>query len=394
MAYDEITFYDHENDCLQYDDLYGRVIATRISSWRKGLELFRWCGGWVPAYDNPQDIIFNQYKSNLRSEAEYYFADLIPQEIQDVAVFYQFGQLTVLKILRYWPAAYDLAVNSPILFLLLAESYFLTDLFNEIDLDPLLRLKRKDILCRLGYAGSKSMLNFSGKIELDCCGEEDFLFIKKILSSPLLLRKFRHFPSITRVHLTAAGKFPALLQYSFFRKALLRDAVDLPSLASMFEVYKDTIRLGRELEKKRIHRRIVGFELFEQLHNLHDRWVAEYNRYRNETTSYDRLLRRHGEKFPTPPVPGNDTIIPVKTLSELILEGRTMHHCVTIYAKEIYKGTSYIYKVLEPERATLEIDTCRQKPTLLQLKLACNKEPDYNTYQTVQKWLATSHMRE
>ena len=87
-------------------------------------------------------------------------------------------------------------------------------------------------------------------------------------------------------------------------------------------------------------------------------------------------------------------MIPVKTLSELILEGRTMHHCAAVYAQAIYKGTSYIYKVLEPERATLEIDTRGHKPTLLQLKLACNKEPDYNTYQTVQKWLATSHMRE
>lgn len=61
------------------------------------------------------------------------------------------------------------------------------------------------------------------------------------------------------------------------------------------------------------------------------------------------------EPFPPPPVPGTPDIVPLRSAADLEEEGREQRNCVASYAWRVRRGMCYIYRVLQPERATLSI---------------------------------------
>jgi hypothetical protein len=104
-------------------------------------------------------------------------------------------------------------------------------------------------------------------------------------------------------------------------------------------------------------------------------------------------LQKNGGKFPTPPLPGNDIIVPINSLKDLIQEGEEMDNCVGSYIGKIASGHSFIYRVLEPERATLEIirELSVNSYMVAQLKLQSNEEPSDGTWNVVRKWMEANN---
>lgn len=98
--------------------------------------------------------------------------------------------------------------------------------------------------------------------------------------------------------------------------------------------------------------------------------------------------RGGSEVFPAPPLPGTNTIIPIRTRARLQAEGQEQHNCVDSYAARVRNGNSYIYSVLAPERATLAI---RRNPAgtwiCEQLKGSGNRRVRNGTRTAVRKWL-------
>ena len=48
----------------------------------------------------------------------------------------------------------------------------------------------------------------------------------------------------------------------------------------------------------------------------------------------------------------------------------------------------YFYQVLEPERGTLQVSIRRNKVTIKQFKLACNREPSEDSWFAVKQWVS------
>ena len=68
------------------------------------------------------------------------------------------------------------------------------------------------------------------------------------------------------------------------------------------------------------------------------------------------MHRKHQLAYPPPPLSGTEAIIPLSSYDALTNEGRIMSHCVASYEDDIVlRQVSYVFKVLYPERATLEI---------------------------------------
>ena len=65
-----------------------------------------------------------------------------------------------------------------------------------------------------------------------------------------------------------------------------------------------------------------------------------------------------------------------------------MQHCVASYAERIAKGKCSIYKILTPERATMEIDTRDSQPKISQVKLYKNGIPRPQTFEAVEMWFS------
>jgi len=67
-----------------------------------------------------------------------------------------------------------------------------------------------------------------------------------------------------------------------------------------------------------------------------------------------------------------------------------MQHCVASYAERIVRGKCSIYKILTPERATMEIDTSDFQPKISQVKLYKNGKPNQQTFEAVENWFSAN----
>ena len=73
----------------------------------------------------------------------------------------------------------------------------------------------------------------------------------------------------------------------------------------------------------------------------------------------------------------------------MIDEGREQEHCAMSYAKDIANGAVYLYRVLEPERATLAIVRDESGEWRLDQLLRARNEPvTEETNQGVVRWLS------
>jgi len=114
------------------------------------------------------------------------------------------------------------------------------------------------------------------------------------------------------------------------------------------------------------------------LRTLHDMVLAEFL----------RMDQQHGGALPKPPIPGTKKIVPILTGDDLREEGKTQNNCVGGYVYKIREGKTFIYRVLEPERATLEIIMTSEGDWIIgQLKCHSNTNASAATRQTVQSWL-------
>lgn len=89
-------------------------------------------------------------------------------------------------------------------------------------------------------------------------------------------------------------------------------------------------------------------------------------------------------------LPGTDTIVPIRTLQELRAEAETQQNCVLGYAGDIEAGRVYLYRMLSPQRATLEIRLGQGGPKIGQLARARNRKVNAGTSEVVRSWFAAA----
>lgn len=177
-----------------------------------------------------------------------------------------------------------------------------------------------------------------------------------------------------------------ILHYPFVRRLFLdtRSHTEiLHILPKVVSTYKDTVRLGRRLGFENAKERVLACSTWHLLQVLHDRWTARLN------SSLQRLAQEQlDEPLSSPPIPGTSTIQPLNTERELLEEGAAMKHCVGAYADAVRSGGVFIYRVLEPERATLEIRLSASDTwSLAQVRSYCNRAVGGETIMAIQHWL-------
>jgi hypothetical protein len=158
---------------------------------------------------------------------------------------------------------------------------------------------------------------------------------------------------------------------------------------------EDTIRLGRNLDIADIDEQIARLTAPGELDRMHDRLIARYNRGGRRVAGAEKpkdpvaaFIAEWGTNtFPKPPFAGNDVIVPVRTIEELVDEGKIMAHCVGTYGTTIMNKRCSIYKVLAPERATFELKHFHSTLGIGQLKCEKNREPTEETKRVVRAWL-------
>ena len=387
--------FDHKTGTLFFEYGYGPIQKFKLTSWTRWLELFTWCDHWCRCYEEPHIVLIASDKRNLVNHDLGLFTASIPENVLDIAARFQYGQLTILRTLRNYPEALDLAQNSPLIFWLLAGRYFNSEVFKQDDWFIQLRARKGAILKFLGYPTSKSTLKVLKKIRVERYTEQDMELIQKLLRSRVLMRHVCHFPVITRTHLLYAVKYPALMKCDFVWKRLVKNELQgISDIDLCHSLYSDCLKAGKMIGIKGLYRRIKTKRTIYSLDRMHDTWVRylfmyehfEHRRWFEQSIKV--LETEFGKDFPAPPMPGQKDIEPILTLPDLLKEGQEMEHCVITRAHNIYKGKRYIYRMYKPERATLEIDLTASPPILKEIRLKQNKLPAQETVRSAKSWLA------
>ena len=88
-----------------------------------------------------------------------------------------------------------------------------------------------------------------------------------------------------------------------------------------------------------------------------------------------------------PPIPGNETIVPLTSPAMLAEEGREQQNCVAAYSQCVAHGNQFIYRVLAPERATLQILRTPQGWQIGELSGPRNQPVSRATHIAVEQWI-------
>ncbi|MDQ6955264.1 MAG: PcfJ domain-containing protein [Mariprofundaceae bacterium] len=97
-----------------------------------------------------------------------------------------------------------------------------------------------------------------------------------------------------------------------------------------------------------------------------------------------KIMSRYMKPFPKAPIPGTESIQPIQSYRQLVAEGRRQQHCVLSYHTRIMSGNYAVYRMLEPERATIGSYGCY---ILDQVKLHRNRTPSAETRELIRQWL-------
>ena len=213
----------------------------------------------------------------------------------------------------------------------------------------LARMKRRDALGWLGFAGSRSSVRLVRRVPAWAASPWLLRRLRAASGDPGLRPLLAHHAStmhggvfrlltprlrahvgpslVAQVSGAGAG---ADGRREGFVGMLLTDALDM------------ALALGRPVPG-------APFGSVAQVRAWHDDLVAQWQVHRAPRR---RVL---AGPFPPPPVPGNAWMVPLTSQQDLDEEGREMGHCVAVYGARVLRGWCYLFKVLGPHRATVEI---------------------------------------
>ena len=364
------------------------------------------------------------------------FIDQIPRDVRERVACYRFGQIAMLQCIACYPEANDLSLSNPKLFWLLIASTFDSDWTVE-DIHRVCQFRQVDILERINGHASKATVRLLHRIEITDGTLGEARNILRAISQPEIVRVAAHQQIVTVRYLALLSNYPDLAEpaaANVLGRVLISEAGRSPGTAvDMACRLVDIKRMARILGIARPGQAMSECKSVEDVNRLHDRWVENLNgrtrtedeesaeieqvlEHRPEFDDIPAFLRqqnRNGDgqrpirpqrriprriilrerrtdisslTFPPAPFPDSKHIEAISTVDELIDEGRAQENCVASYAETVAEGDTYIYRVLKPQRGTLELRRLDSAWVLGQFKLKRNAAPGKRARAAVDKW--------
>lgn len=313
-----------------------------------------------------------------------YWAKHVPADLRHSLSKFPDRQWHLLSMVaRCGSAAHDLVKTNPALAYALASSWVFRQ--NPVcqpmrSIRALLgqRRKQREILAWLGFPNSQAVRRIMSRIEPKTCRIQRLLYLRAGLQDPSIVKKLSHLQRInasvlrivTDPDLTERVRFSVLDQLS-----RNRSQDQAPRLAW---ILRDIVRMSEALDVT-----LPTISHYKDIEKIHDDLIDEI------PEGLDALSNILGDvPFPEPPVNGDGNITPVSTPDMLLEEGREQQHCVWSYGSAIaIQKNTYIYRIHQPERATIELVKDAAGWKIGQIKGFRNREVSVDTRHSVRQWL-------
>lgn len=309
------------------------------------------------------------------------FARGIPAAVLHAARVAGVYEWSALRMLRACEGVQDLATSAPNLLWLVAGSVAERDVHPRA-LGDVLRAKRPALLAwALEGEVAPEHVRFLEKLQLVERDAAERTRVLRALRAPEVVRAARHCERISAAALEELVDLPrALCDAAFVGDALRRgDAVDLRRAP---ELVRDCVRLAGIMGDNA--HGLWKRPTVESLACLHDRWVAALPRRRPDLV---RVLMEQGSALlPHAPLEASTDIVPIRTVLELWVESVQMAHCAYARLGSYRRGRAFVFRVLRPERATLEVRCVGEELVLWELRAAQNRPVSAETELAVRHW--------
>lgn len=367
----------------------GYDVQFKITSWEDGLNYFiyehnNWCqqdidAGIILATDQPIDS----------SDPTELFVANIPILLRHVASRFHYKQFSLLRIVAQYPKLEEIVVHSPNLCWMLVV-FAEQEGWSIEHTASVLQLKRIQITEILFANNSPQLVKLLNKIQLINGSEGEFSFLIKVLKQASVLNTFKHWETVSMQALRVVDK-----KECFLNSRLLANEIDtgktiranLIHFSDLQSTYNDIQRLCTSLGRGFDLRIWRTMKTTRQLEQLHDRLTQQYNNSEQGRLALLERFRSQGitedidSPYPICPLGDFEHFVQLKNRSELAEEGIYMRHCVSSYHNNLLGGKRYIYKLLQPQRATVELSFNQSNYRITQFKLARNRKPSPDSYQ-------------
>lgn len=278
----------------------------------------------------------------------------------------------------------ELLEDVPALFWLIAW-YASEKGLSSLEVQKLVSQKRRDILKTVIGKGTNTDVKFLRKLK-EPDGKWSMELLKLIIKAieydiPF---KLRHIQSISIDLIGALDRYSKLADAKIIGKLISKKYLNRIQLIDAFQrislLWDDIVGLGELLSLDPVSC-LKNCPSIEAMRKLHNRWTVLVNSNADLVSSLSQ--------FPEAPIKGNNSIIQIRNEEDLLAEGRLMHHCIGGYAERLRQEKCYIFRMLTPQRATLEIRRQGKRIEISSLKLANNQTPSEESYETVNTWIET-----
>jgi transcriptional regulator with XRE-family HTH domain len=312
-----------------------------------------------------------------RKQAFDAYRETFPSEVAGTVARMPEAHWPVLHLVRKSAASRDLLPENPALALALAEA-FVDPTKPDRPLGPFESLRQRHLAGAVGFPATDAAVRALRKIPPESASFAAVSHLRFALRNPAAAKLAAHLSELNTGVLAILcdpdllkAAEPTLLAEVAGRKS---ERGQSPTAAKLAE----TLCYARQYEPDRTFR----FHSIEQLRRIHTRMIATY------------IVPAHifpkNAVFPRPPVPGiPGQIIPLRSVIELEREGLRQKNCVGSYAGRVLAGLEYIYRVEQPERATLSLVKGRGGAwSVAELRASCNRPVRPATIEAVDQWLS------
>jgi hypothetical protein len=382
--------------CLDFRPAFD--LRLTYAPWASGPACHRWIGDrWE---DHPGLPILLGASRRPHGDPVRLYVETFPPDVQAILRLFVEHELALTRLLRLGRAVVELAENAPNLMWLVVDAV-VERRTPEAEARRVLALRRVDILAWvLSTDTTAEMFRLLNRYRLSRRESYERSLILRALKDPAMVRAFRHAAEVTPLRLGVASRQQSGMDVPAVRRAIVHGNPHGASYGT--GIARDCLRVAGVLGMEHPEVAVARCRTIAELLRLHDRWSRRmYDRpreVRGPVAAFgvpESILDRLGDTiFPKAPVPGTATIQYVESVHDLLREGAEMQHCVGGYANDCISGSTAIYRILAPERATLELRLQGEHVTVRQLKLARNGAPNADTLNAVRTWLTAGSTDE
>lgn len=308
------------------------------------------------------------------------FRQAIPTRVAQAAERFPARQWAVLRMVQEREAAADLLEQNPALGFCAANLGKFRTLFGNLGKQAaeLSRRPQREVLAWLGFPDEQAWVNIVRKILPEILTVERVQALRAVATIAEVAQRLAHVPVINAGLLELAIQPNLMAQAS---PALLNEIAAAEEERLQGSAVRLLEDLVRELESMGRRPRLASLKTLANLRQRSHEVAEEFQQH--------VAVMRSAGNFLEPPVPGTAEIVPLTDAGQLLEEGRAQRNCVGGYGPRVVAGKVFVYRVLQPERATLSLRMGADGGwEIEQLLRACNQPVSPATALAVQRWLA------